>query len=166
MERVVGDTLSFCSPMMTVREQSKEQFLLTGSQDLQRLVEKCGNRYHVLNIKDRAHGTLVPELLHQVEKMVTGNRESFYSSQTYLEAEAQVREMEGIIHKGIEERKLREEREMKERGDEEIQHCLERKEREIQKLSLDIRTLKEKITDLEKQLEEERDDKKDRKSVV
>ncbi|XP_045081369.1 GTPase IMAP family member 9-like [Coregonus clupeaformis] len=73
-----------------LKEQSIEEFLQAGSQDLQQLVEKCGSRYHVLNIKDRAHGTQVPELLEQVEEMVAGNRERFYSSQTYQEAEDQV----------------------------------------------------------------------------
>ncbi|XP_064781334.1 golgin subfamily A member 6-like protein 2 [Oncorhynchus masou masou] len=72
-----------------LKEQSIEEFLQAGSQDLQQLVEKSGSRYHVLNIKDRAHGTQVSELLDQVEEMVAGNRERFYSSQTYQEAEDQ-----------------------------------------------------------------------------
>ncbi|XP_045562990.1 selection and upkeep of intraepithelial T-cells protein 6 isoform X3 [Salmo salar] len=36
-----------------LKEQSIEEFLQAGSQDLQQLVEKSGSRYHVLNIKDR-----------------------------------------------------------------------------------------------------------------
>lgn len=48
--------------------------------------------------------------------MVSGNRESFYNSQSYQEAEDQVREMEGIIQRGREERKQREGREVRERA--------------------------------------------------
>lgn len=53
-----------------MKEQSTEQFLQAGSEDLQQLVEKRGSRYHVLNIKDRAHVTQVSDLLEQVEEMV------------------------------------------------------------------------------------------------
>uniref|UniRef100_A0A674D1H0 AIG1-type G domain-containing protein n=1 Tax=Salmo trutta TaxID=8032 RepID=A0A674D1H0_SALTR len=81
-----------------LKEQSIEEFLQAGSQDLQRLVEKCGSRYN---------------LLEQVEEIVARNRERFYSSQTYQEAEDQVREMEGKIQREKEERKQREKREMR-----------------------------------------------------
>ena len=52
---------------------------------------------------------------------MAGNRESFYSSQTYQEAEAQVGEMEGKIQREREERKQREERYMRERFKKELQ---------------------------------------------
>ena len=42
--------------------------------------QSCWSRYHVLNIKDRALGTQVSELLEQVEETVVGNRERFYRS--------------------------------------------------------------------------------------
>uniref|UniRef100_A0A4W5JJV8 AIG1-type G domain-containing protein n=1 Tax=Hucho hucho TaxID=62062 RepID=A0A4W5JJV8_9TELE len=145
-----------------LKEQSIEEFLQAGSQDLQQLVEKCERRYHVLNIKDRAHGTPVPELLEQVEKVVAGNRGRFYSSQTYQEAETQVREMEGKIQRLNMERKQREEREMRERFEKELQDSLQKKDGEIQKLKRDIRILRERITELERQLKEERDEEKKR----
>ncbi|KAK6316141.1 hypothetical protein J4Q44_G00136650 [Coregonus suidteri] len=145
-----------------LKEQSIEEFLQAGSQDLQQLVEKCGSRYHVLNIKDRPHGTQVPELLEQVEEMVAGNRERFYSSQTYQEAETQVREMEGKIQMERLERKQREEREMRERLEKELQDSLLKKDGVIQKLKRDIRILRERITELERPKEEERDEEKKR----
>ncbi|XP_055774567.1 trichohyalin-like [Salvelinus fontinalis] len=122
--------------------------------------EKCRSRYHVLNIKDRAHGTQVSELLEQVEEMVSGNRERFYSSQTYQEAETQVREMEGKIQRERRERKQREEREMRERLQKEMQDSLIKIEGVIQEHERDIRTLSERTSELERQVKEERDEEK------
>ncbi|XP_062309755.1 calponin homology domain-containing protein DDB_G0272472-like isoform X2 [Osmerus eperlanus] len=157
-----GHTVILFTHDDSLREQSMEEFLQTGSQDLQQLVEKCGNRYHVLNIKDRAHGTQVPELLHQVEEMVAGNRESFYSSQTYQEAEAQVREMEGKIQREREEKIQREETERKEKFETELQNSLKKIEGVIQEHEGDIRTLSHRTSELERQVKEERDEEKKR----
>ncbi|XP_038839523.1 trichohyalin-like [Salvelinus namaycush] len=143
-----------------LKEQSIEEFLQAGSQDLQQLVEKSGSRYHVLNIKDRAHGTQVSELLDQVEEMVAGNRERFYSSQTYQEAETQVREMEGKIQREKGERKQREERDLRERLQKEFQDSLIKIEGVIQEHEGDIRTLSERTSELERQVKEERDEEK------
>ncbi|XP_064787518.1 GTPase IMAP family member 9-like [Oncorhynchus masou masou] len=145
-----------------LKEQSIEEFLQAGSQDLQQLVEKSGSRYHVLNIKDRAHGTQVSELLDQVEEMVAGNRERFYSSQTYQEAEDQVREMEGKIQRERGERKQREERDLRERLQKELQDSLIKIEGVIQEHEGDIRTLSERTSELERQVKEERDEEKKR----
>ncbi|XP_042177182.1 GTPase IMAP family member 4-like [Oncorhynchus tshawytscha] len=143
-----------------LKEQSIEEFLQAGSQDLQQLVEKSGSRYHVLNIKDRAHGTQVSELLDQVEEMVAGNRERFYSSQTYQEAEDQVREMEGKIQTERGGRKQREERDLRERLEKELQDSLIKIEGVIQEHEGDIRTLSERTSELERQVKEERDEEK------
>ncbi|XP_067084753.1 uncharacterized protein [Osmerus mordax] len=146
-----GHTVILFTHDDSLREQSMEEFLQTGSQELQQLVEKCGNRYHVLNMKDRAHGTQVPELLHQVEEMVAGNRESFYSSQTYQEAEAQVREMEGKIQREREEKIQREETERKEKFETELQNSLKKIKGVIQEHEGDIRTLSHRTSELERQ---------------
>ncbi|XP_029574029.1 trichohyalin isoform X5 [Salmo trutta] len=145
-----------------LKEQSIEEFLQAGRQDLRQLVEKCGSRYHVLNIKDRAHGTQVSELLDQVEEMVARNRERFYSSQTYQEAEDQVREMEGKIQRERGERKEREERDLRERLEKELKDSLIKIEGVIQEHEGDIRTLSERTSELERQVKEERDEEKKR----
>uniref|UniRef100_A0A4W5Q9B2 AIG1-type G domain-containing protein n=1 Tax=Hucho hucho TaxID=62062 RepID=A0A4W5Q9B2_9TELE len=153
-----GHTVILFTHADSRKEQSIEKYLLAGSQELRQLVEKCGNRYHVLNIKDWAHDTQVLELLDQVEKMVSGNIESFYSSQIFEESEAQVREMQGKIQREREERKQREERETRERHGKEMQDSLKKMEGVIQEYDRDIKTLGEQTTELEIQVKKERDE--------
>ncbi|KAM6953976.1 uncharacterized protein FYW47_012917 [Aplochiton taeniatus] len=157
-----GHTVILFTHADSLTEQSIEEFLQAGSPDLQQLVEKCGNRFHVLNIKDGAQGTQVSKLLDQIEEMVSGNTESFYSTQTYQEAETQVREMERKIHREREERKQREEEAMKERIEKELQDSLNKMEVVIQEHEGDIRTLNHRTTELERQIKEEREEEKKR----
>uniref|UniRef100_W5LWJ5 AIG1-type G domain-containing protein n=1 Tax=Lepisosteus oculatus TaxID=7918 RepID=W5LWJ5_LEPOC len=55
-----------------LRDTTIEQHIERGGKKLQCLMEKCGNRYHVLNIKNRGDRTQVTELLEKIEDMVTG----------------------------------------------------------------------------------------------
>ncbi|XP_041927044.1 GTPase IMAP family member 7-like isoform X2 [Alosa sapidissima] len=89
-----GHTLILFTHAEGLRERSVEELLQTGSQELQQLVEKCGNRCHLLNVKDRPDDTKITQLLEKIEEMVSRNREQFYSSETYQEAERQLREIE------------------------------------------------------------------------
>ncbi|XP_042559939.1 uncharacterized protein LOC122128946 [Clupea harengus] len=159
-----GHTLILFTHAEGLRERSVEELLQTGSQELQQLVEKCGNRCHLLNVKDRPDDTKITQLLEKIEEMVSGNRERFYSSETYQEAEKQLRVIERRIQKEreVEERKLREERERREELAKNVQESLKMMEGEIQQHEGEIRILNERTTELERNMKEERDEEKKR----
>src|SRR4029434_7956830 len=55
-----------------------EQHIESEGESLQWLVEKCGNRYHVLNNQKREDHLQVAQLMEKIEETVTGNRECHY----------------------------------------------------------------------------------------
>ncbi|KAJ8343329.1 hypothetical protein SKAU_G00306580 [Synaphobranchus kaupii] len=78
-----------------------EQHIETEGRDLQELIEKCGNRYHVLNNKNRADGTQVTELLEKIEEMMAGHGGSHYEIDRMLlqEVEEKRRAVEERVKK-------------------------------------------------------------------
>ncbi|KAK3526943.1 hypothetical protein QTP86_005770 [Hemibagrus guttatus] len=89
MEEIFGDRCwKHTTIIFSVTNESlknSEEFIQSGDQEVQTLVEKCGKRCHFLNIEENEDGSQVPEnLLKKIEKMVGGNRENFYSSEIYL----------------------------------------------------------------------------------
>ncbi|XP_036436392.1 GTPase IMAP family member 4-like [Colossoma macropomum] len=165
MEEIFGErcwrsTMILFTVTDEVQEKNIDEFIQSGNQEVQRLVEKCGNRFHCLNIKESGDDSQISELLEKMEKMVEGNREKFYSSEIYLETESQIRE--------IEKRFIREREEIKKRQERQSRQKLKRCEQETfikftesnANFHAQINQHEEQITKLERELEEERDEKR------
>ena len=71
-ERVWRHTIVLFTRGDWLGDATIEQRIETEGRALQELIEKCGNRYHVLNNENRADGTQVTELLEKIEEMVAG----------------------------------------------------------------------------------------------
>ncbi|XP_036420254.1 golgin subfamily A member 6-like protein 22 [Colossoma macropomum] len=153
-ERCWRNTMILFTVTDEVQEKNIEEFIQSGNQEVQRLVEKCRNRFHCLSIKESGDGSQISELLEKIDKMVAGNEEGFYSSDIYHE----IREMEKRIIKEREENNKREIRKFKEKQEKEIQDALKRLTEQIQELEKRLQQHEERKTELESLLKEERND--------
>uniref|UniRef100_A0A3B1KEX0 Golgin subfamily A member 6-like protein 22 n=1 Tax=Astyanax mexicanus TaxID=7994 RepID=A0A3B1KEX0_ASTMX len=150
---------------VTGEQQKKDIELLLNSsedEDIQRLVEKCENRFHCLNIKESGDDSQVSELLEKIKEMVKGNGGGFYSSEIYRE----IREMEKRITKEREENKQREIQKVRDKLEKEVQDALMDVMEEIQELEKRIQQHEEQILELERLLEEERNDETKRELEI
>ncbi|KAM9440431.1 uncharacterized protein Hap1MRO34_025660 [Clarias gariepinus] len=167
MEKIFGErcwrnTMIIFSVTDELQKTNIEEFIQSGNLEVKRLVEKCGDRFHCLNVKESGDGSQVSELLEKMEKMVEGSREKFYSSEIYLETESQIRAIETKILKEREEKRIKEEMDVKEKIDKEVQDSLRKMEEIIQEHEGDIRQLNDRTTELETKMKEERDEEKKR----
>ncbi|XP_069054214.1 GTPase IMAP family member 9-like [Lepisosteus oculatus] len=79
-ESVWRHTIVLFTWWYTLRHTTIEQHIEEEGEELQWLVEKCGNRYHVLNNKNRDDRTQVTELLEKIEDMVAGNYGLYFTT--------------------------------------------------------------------------------------
>ncbi|XP_076849448.1 GTPase IMAP family member 8-like isoform X9 [Brachyhypopomus gauderio] len=77
-ERVWSHTIVLFTHGDYLGETPIEQYIETEDISLRWLVEKCGNRYHVLNNMNRGDDTQVTELLEKIEEMVAANSGSHF----------------------------------------------------------------------------------------
>ncbi|KAI5609377.1 GTPase IMAP family member 7-like, partial [Silurus asotus] len=61
-ERFWRNTMIIFSVTDELQMKNIEEFIQSGDQELQRLVDKCGNSFHCLNIKESGDGSQVSEL--------------------------------------------------------------------------------------------------------
>ncbi|KAI2666903.1 GTPase IMAP family member 7 [Labeo rohita] len=100
-----------------LKKKTIEQFLGKPGSHLMKLIETCGNRYHVFNNNQTEDRTQVFDLLEKIDNMVKANRGSFYSCKMFRQMEREkqeqekknlmekVREREEVINKLEEEKK-------------------------------------------------------------
>ncbi|KAJ8345947.1 hypothetical protein SKAU_G00301400 [Synaphobranchus kaupii] len=101
-ERVWRHTIVLFTRGDWLGDTTIEQHIETKGRDLQELIEKCGNRYHVLNNENRADGTQVTELLEKIEEMMAGHGGSHY-------------EIDGMLLQEVEEKRRAVEERVKKR---------------------------------------------------
>ncbi|XP_014881752.1 GTPase IMAP family member 8-like isoform X1 [Poecilia latipinna] len=68
---------------------------IESDEGLQWIVNKCENRYHVLNNKDHSDKTQVKELLEKIEEMWAGNEDPYYEVELDQEAELETKRETG-----------------------------------------------------------------------
>ena len=77
-ERVWSHTIVLFTHGDYLGDTTIEQHIQQEGKALQWLVEKCGNRYHVLNNVNSGDGSQVTELLDKIQEMVAVNRGGHY----------------------------------------------------------------------------------------
>ncbi|XP_024858276.1 GTPase IMAP family member 4 isoform X2 [Kryptolebias marmoratus] len=122
-----------------------ERFL-SEDPDLQELVARCNNQYHVFNNRIKGNNSQVIELLQKIRDIVQKNGGSHYTSEMFQEAEKKIEEEKQRILKEQEE-KIRKEKEELER------RIQEKYEKEMQKMNEMLQAERERER---KEREEER----------
>ncbi|XP_058872407.1 GTPase IMAP family member 2-like [Acipenser ruthenus] len=152
-ERGVRNTMILFTFRDYLEDKTIEQHIEEAGEELQQRVEKCGNRYHVLNNKNRSDHTQVTQLLDKLDNMVKGS-EGFYTMEMYSEAEERAREVmirkkrdEQIDRVGNEKSKL-----LERPGELELQLELRREREKSRVLERELKKEKEKRRELEEEL--------------
>ncbi|KAL0155946.1 hypothetical protein M9458_050209, partial [Cirrhinus mrigala] len=101
-ERVWSHTIVLFTHGDSLLDTSIEQHIESEGQDLQWLLDKCGNRYHVLNNQNRSDDTQIKELLKKIEETVAQNNGCHF-------------EIDGKILREMKERRRAEEERAEER---------------------------------------------------
>uniref|UniRef100_A0A3B3ZZ10 AIG1-type G domain-containing protein n=1 Tax=Periophthalmus magnuspinnatus TaxID=409849 RepID=A0A3B3ZZ10_9GOBI len=78
--------------------------------DLKKIIQDCGGRFHGFNNKDKNNQSQVRQLIQKANKMVMENGGSYYSTETFQEAEVAIKkEMERLLQEKEDEIRKEEE---------------------------------------------------------
>ena len=137
------------------------EVILENSPILQDLIAKCEGRYHVFNNKSKDHSQ-VTELMEKIDKMVSENGGSHYTTEMFQEAEKAIEKEKQRILKENEEKRLEEEKELKTKHEREEREQEKKTEEEKQRIHKenDERFRKEIEELTNKRREEKRGDEK------
>lgn len=95
--------------------------MIRANPQLSGFIDRCGQRYHAYNIKDRSNRQQVTELMEKIDRLVNENRNSRYTLEMMKETERRREE---------EERRAKEEKRREEEKEREHQMTLDRVRRE------------------------------------
>ncbi|KAL0149794.1 hypothetical protein M9458_054842 [Cirrhinus mrigala] len=84
-----------------LNDKTIEQYLGEPGCALMKLIESCGNRFHVFNNKETGDQTQVTDLLQKIDNMVKTNGGSYYSCKMFreMEREKQEQQMKMLMEK-------------------------------------------------------------------
>uniref|UniRef100_A0A3B4H7E7 GTPase IMAP family member 7-like n=2 Tax=Pundamilia nyererei TaxID=303518 RepID=A0A3B4H7E7_9CICH len=136
-----------------------DEMLKTAGAELQEVLKKAGNRYHIFNNHRTDDRGQVLDLLEKVDKMVANNGGEFYSNFIYLQVEEMLKQRESELSefyekklkeeiKAVElkyEKKLKEAQEEKQQVEERLQSELEEVKRYYWALESGVREIVEQV---------------------
>uniref|UniRef100_A0A3B3UG95 AIG1-type G domain-containing protein n=1 Tax=Poecilia latipinna TaxID=48699 RepID=A0A3B3UG95_9TELE len=137
IQKIFGEAADRYSMVLFTRGDDLDSTIedyLSDSPELQDLVSRCNNQYHVFNNKLKDKKPQVTELLEKIRTIVDRNGGSHYTSEMFQEAERAIGEEKQRILKEKEEeiRKEREEldRKIKEKYEKEMERMYKKSRRE------------------------------------
>ncbi|XP_029001064.1 GTPase IMAP family member 9-like [Betta splendens] len=101
--------------------------------DLQELVARCNNQYHVFNNKNKDDRSQVDELLQKIRNIVEKNGGSHYTNEMFQEAERAIEEEKQRILKEKEEETRRKQEEIRKKVEKEYEEKMKIKGEEMQR---------------------------------
>ncbi|XP_048049021.1 uveal autoantigen with coiled-coil domains and ankyrin repeats protein-like [Megalobrama amblycephala] len=152
-----------------LKNKTIEQCLGKPGSPLMKLIEACGNRFHVFNNNQTGNRTQVSDLLEKIDNMVRANGGSFYSCKMFREMERErqeqqmkilmdrVREREELMKK-LEEEMNRERETFKNK----IEQLMKEKEKLLMKYDTETDRLMNRIENERKKREEEYNEREER----
>ncbi|XP_052406202.1 interferon-induced very large GTPase 1-like [Carassius gibelio] len=152
--KIIQETFGENSVMFTMvlftrgdflKKKTIDQCLGKPGSPLMKLIEACGNRYHVFNNNQPEDRTQVTDLLQKIDDMLKENGASFYSCKMFREMEREKQELQiKILMDRVREREEEMEKLKRER-EEEMEKLNREREQEMEKLNREREQEMEKL---------------------